>query len=110
METTSVTEPTPDQIESWKREHKIANIHVLKARDKRDGQIKKAFMRTPKFSDLTIAAQSDKKKAGTYNQSLYENCVLWAHPDIAKDDALYQGIVFAMGEIVITADVEVEKI
>lgn len=103
------SEPTPDLIAEWKKEHGT-DIHRLKARDTRDNTIKHAYCRTPNLSDFSRAAESDKKKLGTYNQSLYENCVLLAHPDIKAVPALYQGVIFKMSEIIVAADVEVEKL
>lgn len=112
MENTTAAwqEPSKEEIAEWKKKHEIDEIHVLKVGDKRDGSIKKAYCRTPTMVDLIRASQSNKEKAGTYNQSLYENCVLSAHPDIKKVQALYQGVVFAIDKIVVAADVEVEKL
>jgi hypothetical protein len=103
-------EPSKEQIAEWKKKHEVANIHVLKAVDPADGTTKKAYCRTPTMTDLIRASQSNKEKPGTYNQSLYENCVLSAHPDIKKSQALYQGVIFAVDKIIIAADVEVEKL
>jgi hypothetical protein len=106
----SWTEPSAAKIAEWKKEHEISTIHVLKVRDDRDGKIKKAYCRTPSMSDLIRASQSQKEKAGTYNQSLFVNCLLDCHPDIKTEQALYQGAVFAMDKIIVAADVEVEKL
>lgn len=103
-------EPTKEQIDAWKKEYNIDVIHKLNAMDTRDRKIKSAYMRPPTMADFIRAAQSNKDKVGTYNQSLYENCVLAAHPDIQKYQPLYQGMVFNVDKIVSAAEVEVEKL
>ena len=110
--TTAATwnEPTADKIAEWKKQYMIDHIHVLKAKDSRDGSIKKAYCRAPQMNDLIRAAASQKEKAGTYNQSLFENCVLDMHPDVKSRNDLYQGMVFNMDKIIIAAEVEVEKL
>jgi hypothetical protein len=101
-------EPTPEQIKEWKKEHD--EVFLLKAKDPKDGKVKPAYVRSPTVADLQRAAASDKQKAGTYNQSLYENCVLDAHPDVKKSKGCYQGMIFNMDKIIVAAEVEVEKL
>lgn len=103
-------EPTKAQIEDWKKEHDIRHIHVLKAFDPSDKKVKKAYMRSPAMGDLVRASQSNTAKPGTYNQSIYENCVLSAHPDIANDQELYKAMIFNVDQIMDKIDVEVEKL
>lgn len=107
---TSWQEPTADKVAEWKKEFGIDEIHVLKVSDKRDNSIKKAYMRPPMMSDLIRASESNKAKAGTYSQSLFENCVIDCHPDIKRVQTLLQGAIFSMDKIIVAAEVEIEKI
>ncbi len=103
-------EPSKDQIAAWKKKHDTQNITVFKASDKRDDSVKKAFFRDATLVDLQRASASEKAKAGTFNQSLFENLLLDCHPDVRTNQSLLIGIITQMGELNTAAEVIIEKL
>lgn len=118
MENTAATwsEPSKDQIAIWKKEHNSEIIHVIKMKDEFDldsenkPKEKKAYVRMPQIDDLVWASGSEKQKPGSYFKSLFEKCVLSAHPDIRTKPMLYNAAVRAMGNIDVSAESELEKL
>ena len=103
-------EPTKQQIADWKKKHDCKDIHVCKAIDPDDKEVKKAYFRTPNLVDMQRAAASEKAKTGSFNQSIFENCLLDCHPDIKAKEPLYIGVIGQMDQIAVIAEVSVEKL
>lgn len=107
----SPEDPTKEQVKAWKSQYHIESIHVIKIKDERDeNKVKKAFLRTPNIDDLSRAQGSERSKAGTYGKSLFENCVLWMHPDIKEKVLLYNAALRTTLDIEVAAEAELEKL
>jgi hypothetical protein len=56
-----------------------------------EGGERNCLIRKPTFVDIQRATASEKKKAGTFNQSILENCWLEGDSEIkTNDDYLFQ--------------------
>jgi hypothetical protein len=102
------TAPTQEQIQEWKTKHK--DVFCIEVMDK-EGIEYPAYLRRPKMNDLEIASNSERKKAGTFNKSIYNNCKLSVHPAIEADDQyLLPGVLSQLDEIVEFANAKVKKL
>ena len=106
-ENTEYKNPSQSTITEWKKKHKDVYAIEVKADN---GEILKAYMRSPGLRDMQIAAASEKKKAGTYTQSIFENCKLEAHPEIISNDKYLISALGEIEQIVELAPVEVKKL
>lgn len=103
-------EPSKEKIAKWKKEHDTDSITVFVATDDRDKQKKKAYFRSPNIVDLQRAASSEKAKPGTFNQSIFENCLLDCHPDVKLYQPLLLGMLTQVGELSTAAEVTIVKL
>ena len=99
--------PSAEQIAEWKKEHG-EDLHIIKSKHK--GGTYVAILRSAGMADLQRASASEKAKTGTYNQSLFENCLLHTHADVKKIQAVYIGMVGKMDSVIVAAETEVEKL
>jgi hypothetical protein len=76
--------PSEDKINLWKTQHgEIFSIVV----DDENAKLKRtAILRKPKLIDLERAQSSDKTKPGSFNRSLWVNCILDCDPAICEEN------------------------
>lgn len=100
--------PTTGEIEKLKKEHgELSLITVINPKTKGEHF---AIMRKPKMQDLQIASASEKKKAHTFNLSIWNNCKIVADPAIDNDDVLLMGACAQVNELVEIAEGSIKKL
>lgn len=99
------TQPTTEQIESWKREHReVYELDVLGL---------PAYIRKPKLVDLEIAMKAGGKanaKPLDFNRSIVTRCQLAIHPDIFDGDEREVALYTSVGALAAIKDAEVTKL
>jgi hypothetical protein len=104
--TTDFVLPTKSEIDALKKKHgKLFQIAV-----KKDGKDYFAILRKPKIVDLQVASASEKKKAFTFNASIWANCKLVSDPAIDGDDDLLMGAYSQIDEIIETAEASIKEL
>lgn len=100
--------PNTAEIDKLKKEHgELSLITVINPKTKGEHF---AIMRKPKMQDLQIASASEKKKAHTFNLSIWNNCKLVADPAIDNDDVLLMGACAQVNELVEIAEGSIKKL
>jgi hypothetical protein len=102
--------PSEAVIAKWKEKHGPDNLWVLEAIHPVKKTKHFAFIKSPSIVDSQRALASEKQKPGTYNLSIFENCLLECCPEIKEDDALMRGVLGQIGEITVVAETTVKKL
>lgn len=99
--------PSDAEIKVLKNKHgELSQITVV---DK-EGKEYHAIMRKPKMVDMQIASASEKKKALTYNLSIWNNCKIVSDPAIDADDVLLMGALQQVNELIEIAESSIKKL
>lgn len=100
---TAPLEPTAEQIEKWKREHR--SVHRLTV----DGRV--GYLKNPDRRTLSLAMSRIAKNdilGGT--EAILENCWLGGDTEIKTDDELFMAAVGKVGNLIQIGEAELEKL
>lgn len=99
----NITNPTTEQIESWKEKYKT--VHKLTIEDKT------AYLRKPDRRTLSLAmTKISKGDIMGGSEAILENCWLGGDTEIKTDDDLFMGAVGKVGELIQVKEAELEKL
>ncbi|MDL2290397.1 hypothetical protein LJB95_03235 [Paludibacteraceae bacterium OttesenSCG-928-F17] len=103
MEEKEIIIPTPERIESWKKEYKT--VHKLSVGGKT------AYLKNPDRRTLSLAmTKIAKNDIMGGSEVLLENCWLGGDPEIKTDDELFMGAIGKVGELIQVKDAELAKL
>lgn len=103
MDGKNIINPTPEQIDAWKKQHKT--IHKLTISGKT------AYLKNPDRRTLSLAmTKIAKNDIMGGSEVLLENCWLGGNPEIKTDDELFMGAISKVGELIQVKEAELEKL
>lgn len=104
MNKENITDPTPEQIESWKA--KYNTVHKLTIEDKA------AYLRKPDRRTLSLAmSKIGKNEILEGSEAVLVNCWLGGDPEIKDPDSdYYMAAIGKVGELIQVKEAELEKL
>ena len=100
---------TKQQIAAWKLKY-TTGVHQLTAIHPTDKTEHICYLRQPGLVDVQRAMASDKRQVGTFNESIFTNCLLDCDPLIKTTDSLMMGIYGQLGDLIEVAEVSIKKL